>query len=299
MIDFYCAYEHSQGKKESTINCKSQNASSFLANMQECGAKCLDEISESDVLSFFLSEDGTVLRGYACKAKLADVFKVGVKWKEGACRKLLNYLPTLHQSRKNIQYLTDVEIKAVRESLNRDDISLRDKAVILLLLFTGMRRSDIAELTLESIDWQAERIRTIQKKTAIPLELPLSAVVGNAIYDYIAEERPDTGDSALFLSEVFPYSRIGGSGIAAIVDRVFQMAGIRQSTGDRKGSHIFRHHLASTMLENGVPQPVISQTLGHTAPESLEPYLKTDFVHLKECALDVGQFPLAKEVLSV
>ena len=74
---------------------------------------------------------------------------------------------------------------------------------------------------------------------------------------------------------------------------------MRQNPGDRKGTHIFRHNLASSMLENSVPQPVITQTLGHTAPDSLEPYLRADFVHLKECALSVEQFPLAKEVLSI
>lgn len=267
--------------------------------MQKCGVKCFDEISERDVLSFFLSEGNTVLRGYSCKVKMATLLKVGLKWKEDTCRRILNYLPVLHQTRKNIQYLTDEEIKAVRGALDKGSVLLRDKAVILLLLFTGLRRSDIAGLTLESIDWQAERIFIIQKKTSMPLELPLSAVVGNAIYDYIAEERPDTGNSFLFLSEIFPHSPIGGTGIASIVSRVFQTAGIRQNAGDRKGSHLFRHHLASAMLENGVPQPVISRTLGHTAAGSLEPYLKTDFTHLKECTLSVGQFPLSKEVLSV
>lgn len=116
---------------------------------------------------------------------------------------------------------------------------------------------------------------------------------------YIAEERPDTGDVYLFLSEIFPHSPIGGNGIASIVGRAFQAAGIRQNAGDRKGSHLFRHYLASALLENGVPQPVISRTLGHTAPESLEPYLKTDFVHLKECALSIRQFPLSMEVLAM
>lgn len=299
LIDFYCTHERNRGKKESTIYGESRNAASFFASMQKRGAECFDKISESDVLPFFISEDNTVLRGHACKAKMATVLKVGIMWKEDACRRILNYLPPLRQSRKNIQYLTDEEIKAVRRVLDEGNISLRDKAVILLLLFTGLRRSDIAGLTLESIDWQAERIFIIQKKTAMPLELPLSAVVGNAIYDYIAEERPDTGDAYLFLSEIFPHSPIGGNGIASIVGRVFQAAGIRQNAGDRKGSHLFRHHLASTMLENGVPQPVISRTLGHTAPESLEPYLRTDFAHLKECALSIGQFPLSKEVLSV
>lgn len=299
LIEFYCDHERKRGKKEPTIYCEAQNAVSFLLSMQERGAECLDRITEDDVLSFFLSETGIVLRGYTCKAKMAAVLKVGLKWKEDVCRKILNYLPVVRYSRKNIQYLTDEEIRAIRGSLDKDGISLRNRAIILLLLFTGLRGCDIAGLTLGSIDWETERINIIQEKTAVPLELPLSAVVGNAIYDYIAEERPDTGNICLFLSENFPYSPVSSGCIAGVVSKAFQTAGIRQNKGDRKGTHIFRHHLAASMLENAVPQPVISQTLGHTAPESLEPYLGADFVHLKECALSVEPFPLAKEVLSI
>jgi len=75
-------------------------------------------------------------------------------------------------------------------------------------------------------------------------------------------------------------------------------AGIRQSKGDRKGFHIFRHHLATTLLGSGVPQPVISRILGHSAPESLEPYLRADFSHLKECSISIEHFPVPKEVFS-
>ena len=75
-------------------------------------------------------------------------------------------------------------------------------------------------------------------------------------------------------------------------------AGIRQSLGDRQGLHLFRHHLATTLLGHGVPQPVISRTLGHTSPNSLEPYLSADFPHLKDCALTIARWPVPEEVLS-
>lgn len=221
-------------KKESTIYCDAQNAASFLLNMQERGAECLDKITEDDVLSFFLSETGVALRGYTCKEKMAAVLKAGMKWKENVCRRILSYLPAVRYSRKNIQYLTTEEITTIRKSLDKEGISLRNRAVILLLLFTGLRGCDIAGLTLESIDWQTERIAIIQEKTAVPLELPLFATVGNAIYDYIAEERPDTGSRFLFLSENFPYSPVGSGCIAGIVSKVFQMAGIRQNKGGQK-----------------------------------------------------------------
>ena len=100
----------------------------------------------------------------------------------------------------------------------------------------------------------------------MPVEIPLSAVVGNAVYDYLEQERPDTGSVRLFLSETHPFSPMSAQGIANIVAKACRLAGIRQDPGDRKGTHIFRHNLASSMLENGVPQPVITQTLGHTAP---------------------------------
>ncbi|ETR69183.1 MAG: hypothetical protein OMM_09824 [Candidatus Magnetoglobus multicellularis str. Araruama] len=75
-------------------------------------------------------------------------------------------------------------------------------------------------------------------------------------------------------------------------------ANIRQSKGDRKGFHIFRHHLATALLGNGISQPVISSTLGHTSPDSLEPYLSADFSHLKDCSISIESFPMKKEVFS-
>jgi integrase len=77
-----------------------------------------------------------------------------------------------------------------------------------------------------------------------------------------------------------------------------EKAGVRQYSGARKGTHIFRHRLATALLEKGIPQPIISSTLGHTAPNSLETYLYADMAHLKECALDVTQYAIAEGVFS-
>lgn len=299
LIDFYCQYERQRGKKETTIRGESHNAASFLLQMQGQGARCLEDITEDSILSFFVSEEGALIKSCSYKKKIAAVFKAGLKWKEPQCRRILALLPMLREKRKNIQYLTADEISGLRDAAGREGMSMRNRAILLLLIFTGLRGCDIAALTLDAIDWEKEIILISQQKTAVPVELPLSAVVGNAIYDYLTEERPDTGDCHVFLSETRPFSPLASRSIGSIVTKMFKAAGIRQDPGSRKGTHIFRHNLASTMLENGVPQPVITQTLGHTAPDSLEPYLRADFVHLKECALSIEAFPLAGEVLSV
>lgn len=298
LIDFYCRYEKQRGKKESTIRGESLNTASFLYQMQEQGAQCLDEVTEDAVLSFFVSEDGRLRKSCSYKKNISAVFKAGLHWKEAQCKRILGFLPVLRETRKNIQYLTCDEIRLLREAIESNEFSARNKAVILVLLFTGLRSCDISGLTFSSIDWEKERILVDQQKTSTPVEIPLSAVVGNAIYDYLERERPDIGSQRLFLSETHPFSPISPGGIANIVSKACRLAGIRQNPGDRKGTHIFRHNLASSMLENGISQPVITQALGHTSPDSLEPYLRADFVHLKECALSIEAFPLAEEVFS-
>lgn len=296
LIDFYREHERQCGKREMTISGQARNTATFLHHLQEKGAACLSDITEDAVLSFFVSETGNLIRTSSYKNNVASVLKVCLVWNEPQCRRLISYLPALKKRRRNIQYLTKEEVSAVRLAIEQQPISMRNKAVILLLIFTGIRSSDIAHLTLASVDWESGTIYICQQKTDFPLELPLTPVIGNAIFDYLTQERPNTESQRLFLSEIWPFSPLANNSIKNIVAKVFKMAGIRQLPGEKKGTHIFRHYAASTMLENGVQQPVISRTLGHSSPQSLEAYLSADFVHLRECALDIGTFPIAKEV---
>ena len=212
----------------------------------------------------------------------------------------MSFLPALREIRKNIQYLTPEEIQKVKGILNDGEnlITLRDKAIGMLALYTGLRGCDIAGLTLDAINWDSDFIEIRQQKTEIPLELPLTAVTGNAIYDYLTSERPHTKSRYVFVSQHKPYERLKNRSIGNVAVRLMKIAGIRQAKGDRKGFHIFRHHFATALLGNGVPQPVISRTLGHTSPDSLESYLRADFPNLKECAINIERFPVLKEVFS-
>ena len=88
----------------------------------------------------------------------------------------------------------------------KSNITLRNRAIGMLLFFTGMRSSDIAALTFSDIDWVKEEIRIFQKKTGneLVLPLPLTASIGNALYDYITMGRPQSGFKQIFLCERTP-----------------------------------------------------------------------------------------------
>ncbi|MBM3705903.1 MAG: hypothetical protein FJW66_05190 [Actinobacteria bacterium] len=298
IIDHYCKVEKKRGKKDSSIYTESHNASTFFLSLQQKGMDSLDKITEKAVLSIFMSSDETLIKSCSYKNKIAAVLKTAIPYHRQTCSRILAFLPALRETRKNIQYLRPEEIKKVKGTLadSKNLLTLCDKAIGILALFTGLRSCDIAGLTLESIDWDRDLISITQQKTEFPLELPLTAVVGNAIYDYLTSERPHTESRYLFVSQNKPYDRLKNESMGNVAVRIFKAAGIRQLKGDRKGFHIFRHHLATALLGNGVSSPVISRTLGHSSPNSLEPYLSADFPHLKECSMSIERFPVPEEV---
>jgi len=300
VIDHYCGAEKKRGKKVTTIYTESHNASTFFLSLQRKGIDSLDKITEEAVLSIFMSPDETLLRSYSYKKNITAVLKACIPYHPETCHRILAFLPALRETRKNIQYLTSEEIQKVKDTLadGENPLTLGDKAIGMLALYTGVRGCDIAGMTLDSIDWDRDLIYITQQKTEFPLELPLTAVVGNAIYDYLTSERPHTESRYLFVSQNKPYDRLKSRSIGNVAVRIMKAAGIRQTKGDRKGFHIFRHHLATALLGNGVPQPVISKTLGHTSPDSLEAYLSADFPHLKECSISIERFPVPEEVFS-
>lgn len=270
---------------------------SFLLDLQNKGTDSFDSVTEKSVLEVF-SSNGKICRSYDFKYAIEYAFKTCLPfYGNGVCSKIISYLPALPKVNKNVQYLTKMEIGRIKTVLEDDlSISLQNKAICLLALYTGMRSCDICALTFDDIDWENDLIHIEQQKTGNPLVLPLRAVTGNAIFDYITKERPGSSANTIFLTVTAPYRRLHSSNLNAICVTVMNKAGVRNNPGDRKGIHLFRHYLATSLLGNGVAQPIISSTLGHRSPGSLAPYLSADFSHLKECALSIDRFPVRKEV---
>jgi integrase len=298
LVDHYIASAKQSGLKEKTIKGNVSGASCFFCAMQSKGIQSLGSITEEDALSFFLDDEGNLSKCSGYKKEVAAVLKNAAELKGKECRTLLAYLPQIRPKRKNIQFLTTEEVKSIRKALSDDEsgLTLRDKAVGMLLFFTGLRACDITGMRLDSIDWEAEEFYISQQKTDEPLVLPLTAAVGNSIYDYLMDERPNTEDDHLFLGTLYPHYPLEPGAAFHLAAKIYKEADIRQEEGDRQGTHLFRHNVATTFLGSGIPRPVISQTLGHADPDSLDPYLHADLVHLKGCAISIEAFPVSEEV---
>lgn len=300
LVDYACEDEKRRGLKPNTIKCTKTKASSFLYSLQQRRVERLIDVAEEDVLAFFYT-DGVYLRGQSTASRISLFFRTCAPLNPKECRRIGMYVPKFHSSRKTIQYLTTDEIHKFRKALNDEGngLSYKERAIGTIIFYTGMRCSDVSCLKLDSVDLKHRTISFTQEKTGNPVVLPLSTVVGNAIYDYCTIERPHTDSLYLFLCDAAPYNTLGKGGIEWAVTKIMMAAGIRQEEGDRKGGHIFRHHAASTMAAGNIPSPVISATLGHSSPKSLDAYLYADMEHIRECSISLKKYTVSKEVFSL
>lgn len=181
---------------------------------------------------------------------------------------------------------TEDEIEKILSSFDRENpMGKRNYAIFLLAARMGLRSSDIKALEFSFINWTEKTISFAQKKTQKHLTLPLPDDVGWAIIDYLKNGRPISDSKYVFIQHVPPYGQYVN--LRNVLVKQMRKAGIETPPNKRIGMHCFRHSLATTMLENGVPLPVISQTLGHADIASTEVYLRINISQLRLCALEV------------
>ena len=301
LVDYYAETEQEcSNLKEATITKNIACASSFMVSLQDAGITNLNDITEEVIISICGSKEGVPLKSATYWYSIRAVLKVCTDICPSNCQKVLLLIPKIKNTKKNVHYLSQQNSLKVRNTLNNAscEISLRNKAICILAYYTGLRWSDIWTLDLDSIDWERDIIKVNQQqKTSIPLELPLSAIVGNAIYDYIKLERPQVDNCALFLTQGKYHRRMSKWSQSGIASKVMKEAGVLQVDGERKGLHIFRHHLATALLGNEISPVIISAVLGHAAPESVETYFSADIINLRKCALSIARFQnVAEEV---
>lgn len=294
IVDHYISVKRDEGILSSSSIINSANRGTlFLYHLQQDSHFTLENVTEYEVIRFFI-KDGKPFRETSYRYRLSDFLKT-VSDRYPECALLETWLPFIRKKHKNIQYLTEEEISAIKDALlsESSDLSYCDRAIGLILLYTGLRRCDIASLEMENIDWKKELISLDQSKTGIGVVIPLNVYVGNAIYNYLKYERNSSSRFLFVTSSGIPFN---SAKIYASANRIYKAADIRQNKGDRRGTHLFRHHLVTAFLENEVPRPVITRAVGHFNPTSDEAYFGSDIEHLRRCTLSIEEYPLNWEV---
>jgi len=158
-------------------------------------------------------------------------------------------------------------------------IGIRDRAILETLYSTGIRGLELIHLKLYDVDTERGTIMIRQGKGKKDRMLPIGARALAWIVKYRDDVRPELAcgadDGTLFLTTL---------GEAFAPNRLTQM--VREyvdaaDTGKRGSCHLFRHTMATLMLENGADMRYIQAMLGHAELSTTQIY--TRYVWLELC----------------
>jgi len=141
----------------------------------------------------------------------------------------------------------------------------RDTALIRLLIDSGARRSEIAGLSVDSVDLR-DKTATVLGKGRRPRIVTFGARTALAIDRYLRERRAhrDAERPNLWLGHRGP---VTSDGIADILERRCSKAGL-----PRIGAHAFRHLFAHTMLSSGMQETDLMRLAGWRSRQMVARY---------------------------
>ena len=282
---------HLQSLRRSSVTIKDYQLylNSFLVYLNRSGIYTLKGITERHMLDFVSTAENNKINVVSCLRVLSRYWLENNLIETDFDFVLKSYKWVKHE--KIPSFFTVDEVRAIETSIDRSSgVGKRNYAMLLLASRLGLRASDIAHLKFPNIDWEKNEISFIQNKTGNPISLPLLNDVGSAIIDYLKYGRFKSESQQVFISSRAPYIPANKSIVCSAIREVITKSKVK-TDGRRHGPHSLRHSLASCLLKNEVPMPVISETLGHVRTDTTMTYLRIDLISLLKCALPVPSIP--------
>ncbi len=169
--------------------------------------------------------------------------------------------PKLEQTLPRV--LSKLEYRALRDACRGD---ARMRAIVELLLQTGMRISELAALQTTDIDLDHNVIHISAQNSRGSRKVPMNSAAKEALENYLGA-RPRAREKTVFLTKTCRPFLVRN--IRTAIDRYFKMAGIK----DAKVNDL-RHTFIIEQLKAGTPLVYISQLVGHKRITTTEKYLK-------------------------
>jgi len=177
--------------------------------------------------------------------------------------------------------LTAHEAEQVIEQSNVHDIlGLRDRAILETLYSTGMRRLELVNLTLWDLDLERGAVTIRQGKGKKDRMIPIGDRAAAWVRKYLEEARPqlamEPDDKVVFLSNAGePFSL---DYLTEMVRGYVEKSGV----GKPGACHLFRHTMATLMLEGGADIRFIQAMLGHADLKTTQIYTHVAIRQLQE-----------------
>jgi len=166
----------------------------------------------------------------------------------------------------------------------------RDRALVALLLGSGLRASEIVKLRLSDLSVDADgdvilRVRSGKGRKDRLVPLPKRVVA--ELYTYLTIRGMRIGDKEIEPSVLFPSRKgenkaISTARLRQLVDELLEEAGVRKAISP----HSFRHTYAMMLLRRGANLVAVQKLLGHASLSTTQRYL--DHLDIRDLKKAVG-----------
>jgi site-specific recombinase XerD len=155
-------------------------------------------------------------------------------------------------------FMTEEEVARLIESAlpkdNRDELGLRNRAILETFYSSGLRISELVALSLDDIDFISGIIKA-KGKGKKERVVPVGDIALTAIRKYLDQRKKQS--NAVFLNK--NGKRISTRGVRDVVEKYLKSAGIQRGVSP----HTFRHSFATHLLDRGADLRTVQELLGH------------------------------------
>lgn len=257
--------EHLKGKKHSTatIVAYGKDIDQLASFLEELGKNQIHDVNKEDIEAFLakLQKEGYTPKSLSRKINSTRTFYRFLKINEYVTDdpSLLVTHPKYELAPPRI--LTPTEYRALRDASRND---ARMFAVIELLLQTGIRIGELAQIRLSDINNESVHIKAYEKHEE--RDVPLNKPAKEALKRYL-EIRPQVKEDRVFITKSGRPFLIRN--IRTAVERYFRLAEIKNAKVND-----LRHTFVAHHLKQGVSLVLLSKVLGHKRLSTTERYLQ-------------------------
>ncbi|NIT13006.1 MAG: site-specific tyrosine recombinase XerD [Candidatus Dadabacteria bacterium] len=282
-VDSYYTYlAVIRGLSDNTLESYIRDCKKFIAHIKHKNITALTEIKHSDILEF-LEE----LKKQKSKPKTIARYIVSIKqlFKFLQIEKIISEDPTVNIktpkltiSLPDVLTLTDIETLLDIPDTSTD-IGCRDSAMLEVLYGTGIRVSELVNLTLSSLNTDLGYL-LVYGKGSKERTVPLGSIALKKVTEYIGSARikllKNRTSDYLFLNR--NGNKMSRQGFWKILRQYVLKSGINKTVTP----HTIRHTFASHLLERGADLRTIQTILGHSDISSTQIYTHIDVKRLKD-----------------
>lgn len=286
--EFFMYLDAEKGCSPATIGAYRSDLKLFLEFLQDAGCPLEVEQVTPEVLRRYLA--GMSAAGLSASTRARRLYALRSLWQyletaelitQNPCRKLS--APRRRQQLPNCLSVDEcAHLLAACDDNHYVDLAFRDRAILSVLIYQGLRRAEPLGLQLGDVDLGAMTLLVRRGKGGTSRLMPLAEPAAGAVADWL-KMRPTCASAALFVTR-------GGRPMSAKdLQRMFRRTVARAGLREGITLHTLRHSFATMLLREGVDMRTLQRLLGHASIETTALYLHVDTEDLRGA---IGRHPL-------